>query len=246
MPDHQQLRNAVLRANLALAGHGLVTLTFGNVSAVDREHGVVAIKPSGVEYERMRADDMVLLDLDGNIIAGDLRPSSDTPTHLSLYRSWPQVRAVVHTHSTHATIFAQAMKPIPCLGTTHADAFYGQVPVTRMLTPMEVEHDYERNTGLVIAECMKGHDPLAMPAILVAGHGPFVWGEDAAGAVRTAVMLEEVARMALGTLRLAPEIPLLPEYIRNRHFMRKHGPDAYYGQCAVPDENDRRISNKHG
>ena len=226
----ESLKEDVLQANLALVRHGLVVLTWGNVSALDRCSGRVVIKPSGVSYTTMTVDDMVVTDLDGNVVEGALRPSSDLATHLMLYRAWPTLGGIVHTHAAHATMFAQACREVPCLGTTHADHFHGPVPVTRVLTEAEVAGDYEAATGAVIIERFHDLDPSHMPAVLVANHGPFVWGADAAQAVQNAVVLEEVARMALGTRQINPAIGSIPEYLLEKHFSRKHGPKAYYGQ----------------
>lgn len=227
---YDDLRKQVLEANLALVRHGLVVMTWGNASARDRERGVVAIKPSGVPYEKMTWQDMVVVDLDGRVVEGKGRPSSDLPTHLALYKAWPSLNGVVHTHSSHATMFAQACLPIPCLGTTHADHFNGPVPVTRILTEREVAADYEANTGKVIIERFEGLDPLHVPAVMVGTHGPFTWGCDVQDAVHNAVALEQVAKMALGTLQLQAGVQPIPDYILAKHFSRKHGPKAYYGQ----------------
>ncbi len=225
-----ELRRQAFEANLALPAAGLINLTFGNASAIDRDAGVFAIKPSGVAYDAMRPDDMVVVDLDGKIVAGDLRPSSDTPTHRRLFLAFEAIGGVVHTHSTAATAFAQAGRPIPILGTTHADYFDGDVPVTRKMTPGEIAGQYEWDTGSVIVERLSGHDPLHMPGILVNRHAPFTWSESAARAVDTAVALECVAEMALRSLALAPDLaPIEPELL-DRHFTRKHGAGAYYGQ----------------
>jgi len=226
----ENLKHEVLQANLALVRHGLVILTWGNVSAIDRRSGRVVIKPSGVAYDAMTAADMVVTDLDGTVVEGKLRPSSDLPTHLALYRAWPAVGGIVHTHSDHATMFAQACREIPCFGTTHADHFHGPVPVTRLLTAAEVAGDYEAATGAVIVERFGALDPAHVPAVLVAGHGPFAWGPDAPRAVQNALALEAVARMARGTLQLNPAAGPIPAYIIEKHFSRKHGPKAYYGQ----------------
>jgi L-ribulose-5-phosphate 4-epimerase len=228
----EQLKADVCKANLDLVAHGLVTLTWGNVSGIDRERRVVAIKPSGVPYDAMMPENIVLVDLDGNVLEGDLRPSSDTPTHLLLYRHFAgaAVGGITHTHSMHATMFAQARTEIPCLGTTHADHFNGAVPLTRPLTAEEVDEAYEANTGHVIVERFKDLDPIAMPAVLVAGHAPFAWGKDAAESVKNAVALEAVAQLAIGTLTVRPDAPLLEPYILRKHYERKHGPHAYYGQ----------------
>jgi L-ribulose-5-phosphate 4-epimerase len=228
--DTRELREQVLQANLALPRHGLVTFTWGNVSAFDPEAGLVAIKPSGVAYERLRVDDIVVLTLQGERVAGTLRPSSDTPTHLHLYRSWPQLRGIVHTHSTHATAWAQAGLPIPALGTTHADHFHGPIPCARSLTRSEVEGDYELETGRVIVETFQTIDPLACPGVLVAEHAPFAWGSSAEQAVHNAVVLEEVARMALFTRLLAPQRGPIAQHLLDKHYLRKHGRQAYYGQ----------------
>ena len=226
----KELKERVYKANLDLVGHGLVILTFGNTSGIDRRRGVVAIKPSGVGYEEIKPADIVLVDLDGRRVEGKLRPSSDTPTHLALYRAFPAIGGIAHAHSEYATMYAQAGLEIPCLGTTHADHFRGPVPVTRMLTKAEVEHDYEANTGKVIVERFRRLDPAATPAVLVAGHGPFAWGKSPEDAVRNALVLEQVAKIALGTHFLAPGCGPLPDHLLRRHFERKHGPQATYGQ----------------
>jgi L-ribulose-5-phosphate 4-epimerase len=225
-----RLRKEVADANISLAHLGLVTLTWGNVSGFDRERGLVVIKPSGVPYNQLKPGDMVVVNLKGKVVDGRLKPSSDTPTHLELYRNFPGIGGITHTHSTYATVFAQARKEIPCLGTTHADHFHGTVPVTRLLTEAEVMGDYEGNTGRLIVERMAGIDPLSMPALLVAGHAPFCWGKNPADSVAHSVALERVAEMALGVYRLHPEAEALPGYILDKHFGRKHGPDASYGQ----------------
>ena len=225
----EKLKEEVLRANLDLVKHGLVIMTWGNVSGIDRESGLMVIKPSGVSYDKMTAGDMVVTDLDGNVMEGALNPSTDAPTHRALYRAFPGIGGVVHTHSTHATAWAQACRPIPCLGTTHADHFYGAVPVTRKLTEEETANDYEYNTGIVIAESLKGMDPMSMPAVLVASHGPFTWGTTPADAVHNAVVLEEVARMAAISVTLADPAEI-DRYLLDRHYLRKHGKNAYYGQ----------------
>ena len=225
-----KLKEQVCQANVDLAACGLVTLTWGNVSGINPDRDRVVIKPSGVPYERLRPADMVVVDLDGQVVEGDLRPSSDTPTHVLLYRHFTGVGGITHTHSRHATMFAQARREIPCLGTTHADHFFGAVPVTRPLTAAEVDADYEGNTGQVIVERFAGLDPRAMPAVLVAGHAPFTWGKDAAESVKNAVALEAVAEMALGTWILNPQAPRLEDYVLDKHYQRKHGPNAYYGQ----------------
>ena len=226
-----ELRADVLAANLALPAHGLVTLTWGNASGIDREQGVVAIKPSGVAYEAMAADDIVLVSLDeGELIEGDRRPSTDTPTHLALYRAFADIGGVVHTHSTWATAWAQAEREIPVLGTTHADLSDEAVPLTRALTAAEVHDGYEDATGTVLIEAVAGR-PVQRPCALVRGHGPFSWGRDPAAAVQNAVTLEEVAKIALLTTALQPDIRPLSGVVREKHFSRKHGPGAYYGQA---------------
>lgn len=226
----EALKETVCRANRDLERHGLITLTWGNASGMDRGAGLVAIKPSGVGYASLAPAEIVLVDLDGKVAEGKLRPSSDTPTHLALYRAFPGIGGVAHTHSACATGFAQAGRAIPCLGTTHADHFRGEVPVTRQLTRQETEGNYEAATGAVIVERMGGLDPMQMPAALVTGHGPFSWGRDAMDAVHNAVALEAVARMALETLALNPSAAAIPGYLMDKHFLRKHGPKAYYGQ----------------
>ena len=226
----RKLKKLVYKANLDLVAHGLVIFTWGNVSMIDRKRGLVAIKPSGVEYDKMREDDIVLVDLEGKVVEGKLNPSSDTPTHLLLYKEMPDIGGVVHTHSTWATAFAQAKKPIPCFGTTHADNFYGEIPVTRDLTKKEIEGEYEKNTGVAIAELFRKKDAMHMPGALAASHGPFAWGKDATGAVHNAVVMEEVAKMALGTLSIAPETGQIDKILLDKHFLRKHGANATYGQ----------------
>jgi L-ribulose-5-phosphate 4-epimerase len=225
-----KLKEQVCQANVDLAACGLVTLTWGNVSGINADRDRVVIKPSGVPYERLRPADMVVVDLDGHVVEGELRPSSDTPTHALLYRHFAGVGGITHTHSRHATMFAQARREIPCLGTTHADHFFGAVPVTRPLTDAEVEAEYEANTGRVIVERFAGLDPQAMPAVLVAGHAPFTWGKNASDSVKNAVALEAVAEMALGTWILDARAPRLEDYVLDKHYQRKHGPHAYYGQ----------------
>ncbi len=226
----ESLKEAVWAANLELDRRGLVTYTWGNVSGIDRAAGIFAIKPSGVDYAALRPEDMVLVDLEGNVVEGGWRPSSDTPTHLELYRAFPLCGGVAHTHSREATSWAQAGRSIPCYGTTHADYFHGPVPCARSLTEAEVREAYEKNTGLVIAETFRQLDPVAVPGVLCRNHGPFTWGRDAAQAVYHAVVLEEVARMARLTESLAPGAPAAPEYVIEKHYLRKHGPGAYYGQ----------------
>jgi L-ribulose-5-phosphate 4-epimerase len=228
----EALKAAVWRANLSLAEAGLARLTWGNASGIDRAQGLVVIKPSGVAYDALQADDLVVVDLDGRVVEGRLRPSSDLPTHLALYAAWPAIGGVTHTHSLCATAFAQACREIPCLGTTHADTFDGPVPMTRRLTEREVARNYEANTGAVIVERFGvGLDPLRLPAVLAAQHGPFTWGRDVTSAGEHAVILELVAQLARDTLRLAPEAAPLPDYLRDKHFQRKHGAQAYYGQA---------------
>ena len=225
----EELKQKVFKANLALKEHGLVTLTWGNVSEIDRESGLVAIKPSGVDYETMRPEDIVITDLEGNVVEGCLRPSSDLPTHLELYKSFPEIKAVVHTHSRWATVFAQAGKSIPMLGTTHADTFYGDIPCTRAMTKAEIEGDYEKETATVIIEEFANKDPDAIPGVVVCSHGPFTWGKNAMAAVKNAIVLEEVAMMALQTLMLNPNATFQQE-LADKHYFRKHGANAYYGQ----------------
>lgn len=225
-----RLRSDVCKANLALAEFGLVVLTWGNVSGIDRGAGVVAIKPSGLPYGEMTPDDMVVVNLEGDVIEGRLRPSSDTATHLVLYRSFPEIGGVVHTHSTAATAWAQAGRAIPPLGTTHADTFYGPVPCTPPLSREEIEGEYERNTGEVIVRTFAALSPVHVPAVLVACHGPFVWGKNASAAVENALILEEVAKMAAMTVSLAPDVSPIDRHLCDRHFFRKHGEGATYGQ----------------
>ncbi len=226
----EDLKQSVCRANCDLAGSGLITLTWGNVSGIDRREGLVVIKPSGVPYADLRPENMVVVDLDGRTVEGNLRPSSDTPTHVMLYRAFEKVGGIVHTHSRYATIFAQARREVPCLGTTHADHFYGPVPVTRPLSESEVNEDYEGWTGRVIVERFTGLDPIAMPAVLVAGHAPFTWGKSVGGALDNAIALEAVAAMVLGTWSIAPGAPELEPWVLEKHYQRKHGTKAYYGQ----------------
>lgn len=226
----EELKEQVCRANLELVAHGLVTLTWGNVSGISADRERVVIKPSGVPYDQMRPEQMVVVDLEGNPVEGQLRPSSDTPTHVLLYRHFGKIGGISHTHSRYATMFAQARVEIPCLGSTHADHFSGPVPVTRPLTKQEVDEAYEANTGRVIIERFADLDAAAMPAVLAAGHGPFAWGKDVAESVKNAVALEAVAEMALGTRQIAADSPDLEAYVLEKHYRRKHGPDAYYGQ----------------
>ena len=227
----EALKETVCEANLELSRRGVVLYTWGNVSGIDRARGLVVIKPSGVPYQGMQPSDMVVVDLEGHIVEGTLRPSSDTPTHLELYKAFPEIGGVVHTHSTHAVVFAQAGMDLPALGTTHADYFYGAVPVSRSLTRAEVQEAYEKNTGRVIVETVQetGRKALDVPGVLVRNHGPFTWGKDPAEAVYHSVVLEEIAEMAWKTLQLNPAAAL-PPYILEKHYQRKHGPCAYYGQ----------------
>jgi L-ribulose-5-phosphate 4-epimerase len=227
----EALRERVLAANLALPAHGLVTLTWGNVSGIDRDQGLVAIKPSGMSYEEMNADDIVLVDLDGNGVEGERRPSTDTPSHLVLYRAFESIGGIVHTHSTWATAWAQAEREIPILGTTHADLCPGPVPVTRPLSADEVDRDYEGATGTALVEVVGQHGADEVPAALARGHGPFCWAGDPAKAVEVAVTLEEVARLAALTVAIEPEAGPLAAAVREKHYTRKHGPHAYYGQA---------------
>jgi L-ribulose-5-phosphate 4-epimerase len=224
------LRASVLAANLGLVSHGLVTLTWGNASGIDRELGLVAIKPSGVSYDALVAEDLVVLDLDGNVLEGERSPSTDTPSHLALYRAFAQIGGVVHTHSTWATTWAQSGRDIPLLGTTHADLSPHPIPVTRGLSAEEVSADYEGATGTVLIEAIGDNGPDEVPCVLVRGHAPFCWGRDANAALEHAVALEQVAQMALFTSLLEVEAPLLDLHVRDKHYTRKHGPDAYYGQ----------------
>lgn len=228
----EHLKEEVCAANLALVKAGLVILTWGNVSAITEDGRYVVIKPSGVDYATMTPEQMVVTDPDGNIMEGDLRPSSDLPTHLELYKAFPGLRSVVHTHSTYATALSQAGQDLPCYGTTHADTFYGPVPCTPPLTEDEVRQAYEKNTGRVIAECFAARniDPAACPGVLVASHGPFTWGTSCRKAVEHAVILEEVARMALLTRQYRPDAAPAPQYLQDKHYFRKHGENAYYGQ----------------
>ena len=225
-----KLKEEVFQANLCLVRYGLVTLTWGNVSGIDRSIPCMVIKPSGVEYESLTAGDMAVVDMQGNVIDGNLRPSSDAPTHLELYKAFPGIGGIVHTHSTYATMFAQACREIPCLGTTHADHFNGPVPITRFLTAEEVQAGYERETGKIIIERLRGVTPTDMPAVLVAGHAPFAWGSNAEDAVNNSLILERVAQIALGAFQLCPDLSAIPSYIQEKHYQRKHGPNAYYGQ----------------
>lgn len=227
---YEELKKAVCEANIELQAQKLVIYSWGNVSGIDRANNVVAIKPSGVKYDELTPDKIVLLDLDGKVIEGTLRPSSDTPTHLELYRSFEAVGGICHTHSTMATIWAQACTEIPCFGTTSADNFYGSIPVTEVMTKEEIESDYELNTGKVIVRRFTDIDPIQTPAVLVANHGPFAWGKGPAKAVEAAVILEETAKMALGTLMVNPKQGPISKTLLDKHYFRKHGKDSYYGQ----------------
>lgn len=225
-----ELKEKVWQANLDLVKYDLVTHTFGNVSGLDRDRGLVVIKPSGMSYDALMPDDMVVVDLEGDTVESRLNPSSDTPSHLEIYKAFTGVSGIIHTHSEYATMFAQAKREIPCLGTTHADHFYGPVPVTRMMTEAEVATDYEKNTGLVVVERFADMDPMEMPGVLVASHGVFTWGKSPEEAVLNGMILENIAKMAWGTLMLDARIGSIPDSLLNKHFRRKHGPEAYYGQ----------------
>jgi L-ribulose-5-phosphate 4-epimerase len=226
----EELKKSVWQANLDLQKRGLVLFTWGNTSGIDREKGLIVIKPSGVDYDKLQPEDMVVLDLAGKQVEGKLRPSSDTLTHLVLYRNFPEIGGIVHTHSTYATVWAQAGKPIPAFGTTHADYFYGGVLCTRSLASEEIQGNYEEETGNVIGETFQGHNPVHVPGVLVSNHGPFSWGKDAHDAVYHATVLEEVAKMAVYTCALNPEIRAIEQVLLDKHFLRKHGKNAYYGQ----------------
>ena len=226
----EALKQQVYEANMELPRRGLVTYTWGNVSGIDREKGLFVIKPSGVEYDELTPEMLVVMDLNGNKIEGELKPSSDTKTHLELYKAFSALGGIVHTHSTHAVAFAQARRDLPAFGTTHADYFYGPVPCTRELTPGEIDEDYEKNTGKVIIETFAGKDPEAIPAVLVNSHGPFAWGTDAENAVHNAVVLEEVAFMNFHALQLSPNRGAMQQELLDKHYLRKHGKNAYYGQ----------------
>lgn len=226
----ENLKEEVLKANLMLPKYNMVTFTWGNVSGIDREKGLIVIKPSGVEYDEMKSEDMVVVNLDGEVVEGELNPSSDTATHIELYKAFPNIGGVVHTHSPYATPFAQAGKALTALGTTHADYFYGDVPCTRALTKEEIECDYEKNTGKVIVETFKNSDADACPAVLVFNHAPFTWGKNPCDAVHNAVVLEEAAKMALRTYKLNPDVERIGQYILDKHYFRKHGENSYYGQ----------------
>lgn len=226
----EDMKKRVLDANLLLPKYGLVTFTWGNVSEIDRKAGLIAIKPSGVEYDKMTADDIVIMDLDGNVVEGSLRPSSDAPTHIELYKAFSDVGGIVHTHSEWATSWAQTGLAIPCYGTTHADYFYGSIPCARSLTDDEINGEYEKNTGLVIIETFRNLDPVAVPGVLCKNHGPFAWGKDAHEAVHNAVVLEEIAKMAVHTKDILPAAAEAPQVLKDKHYFRKHGKNAYYGQ----------------
>lgn len=228
----EELKRVVYEANCLLPQYGLVTFTWGNVSQIDRKSGLFVIKPSGVDYDKLRPEDMVVMDMEGNRVEGKLNPSSDTPTHLELYKAFATVGGIVHTHSTYATSWAQAGRSIPCYGTTHADYIYGEVPCLRCLTAEEIDEAYERNTGrLIVSEfCHMGKDSAVVPAVLCKNHGPFAWGRDAMEAVHNAVVLEEVAKMAYHTELISPAVESAPQKLQDKHYLRKHGANAYYGQ----------------
>jgi L-ribulose-5-phosphate 4-epimerase len=226
----KQLKEEVFQANIDLLRNRLVILTWGNVSGISRADGYIVIKPSGVGYELMKPADMVVVDFDGKIVEGKLRPSSDLPTHLQLYKNFSFIGGIAHAHSMYATIFAQACKEIPCFGTTHADHFNGPIPITRFLNKKEVESRYEENTGSVIVERFKSLDPETMPAVLVGGHAPFTWGTSADDAMKNILILEHIAKLAMGSIQLNPDLHSIPYHIQEKHFNRKHGPDSYYGQ----------------
>ncbi len=227
---HDELKEKVCQANILLQKYKLVIFSWGNISGIDRESGIVAIKPSGVAYDDLTAEKIVLLDLEGKKIEGDLNPSSDTPTHLELYRNFKNIGGVCHTHSTYAAMWAQGCKEIPCFGTTHADYYYGPVPVTEVMSTDEIKNDYELNTGKVIVRRFKDLDPVQIPGVLVANHGPFAWGKDPAGALESAVVLEQAAKTALGTIVVNPKQKEIAKVLLDKHYLRKHGKDAYYGQ----------------
>jgi len=227
----KKLKEQVFQANLLLPKHGLVTFTWGNVSGIDREKGLVVIKPSGVPYETMKRDDMVVVELEtGKVVDGELKPSSDTPTHVELYKAFPNIGGIVHTHSRWATSFAQAGRGIAALGTTHGDYFYGEIPCTRKMTEAEIQAEYEKETGTVIIETFKDKNPDAIPGVVVYSHGPFAWGKDAMDAVHNAVVMEEVAFMNIQTMLLTPGIQPMQQELLDKHYLRKHGANAYYGQ----------------
>jgi len=226
----RHLRTEVLEANLSLVRNGLVIETFGNASGIDRDNGMVVIKPSGVPYDKMKSEDLVVTDLTGAILEGHLRPSSDLPTHIALYQNFPAIGGVAHTHSRHATAWAQARREIPCFGTTHADHFYGTIPVTDVMTPQEIANGYEWNTGMVIVRRFEGLDPMSVKAVLVAGHAPFTWGKSVTEACYYAYILEELAQLAMMTVTIQPTATAIAPELLNKHYLRKHGPEAYYGQ----------------
>lgn len=226
----KKLKQAVLEANLQLPKYGLVTFTWGNVSAIDRDEGLVVIKPSGIPYEKLKRDDLVVVNLEGDIVDGKLKPSSDTPTHIALYKAFAAIGGIVHTHSPWATSWAQAGRAIPALGTTHADYFFGAIPCTRKMKKTEIENDYELKTGNVIIDTFKDTDPMQIPGVLVNNHGPFAWGKDADNALHNAVVLEETAKMAYHTIMLNPKVQPIAQDLLDKHFLRKHGANAYYGQ----------------
>ncbi len=227
---YRELKREVYEANMELEKRKLVTYTFGNVSQVDRQHGVIAIKPSGVPYEDLTVEDIVIVDLNNQVVEGRLNPSSDTKTHTYLYRNWDSIGGVTHTHSTYATAWAQAQQPIPCYGTTHADYVYGEIPCAAVMRDEQIARDYEEETGVQILECFADRSPQESPMVIVAGHAPFTWGDSAAKSVYHAVLLEEIARMAYLTKTLAPNVAPLKQGIIDKHYLRKHGKDAYYGQ----------------
>lgn len=226
----EQLKQIVYEANMLLPKHHMVTFTWGNVSGIDRESGLVAIKPSGVPYETLRPEDIVLVDLEGNVVEGDLNPSTDMPSHVEFYKAFPKIGGAVHTHSPWATSWAQAGRSIPCYGTTHADYLYGEVPCLRVLTAEEIDAGYEKNTGILITEYFKDHDYEAMPAVLCKNHGPFCWGKTPEDAVHNAIVLEECAKMAARAELINPKVAPAPQHLQDKHYTRKHGPNAYYGQ----------------
>ena len=226
----EELKKQIYEANMCLPKYGLVTFTWGNVSGIDREKNLVVIKPSGVDYDKLTPEDMVVVDLDGNRVEGRYKPSSDTPTHVELYKAFPNIGGVVHTHSSWATSWAQAGRGIPCYGTTHADYMYGTIPCVRNLTKEEIDEGYEKNTGLLIVDYFKDHDYEAMPAVLCKNHGPFTWGKDPMEAVHNAVVLDEVAKMAARCEMINPDVKEAPQELMDKHYFRKHGANAYYGQ----------------
>lgn len=226
----EKLKLEVYEANMLLVKHNLVTFTWGNVSGIDRERQLIVIKPSGVDYDKLSANDMVVVNMNGDVVEGELRPSTDTKTHLRLYKEFESIGGVCHTHSTYAVAWAQAGKDIPCFGTTHADYFYGSIPCARELTEQEIREDYEGNTGRVIVEAFKNRSPIYVPGVICKSHGPFTWGKDARQSVFNAVVLEEVAKMNTLTLQINPSASPASSAIQNKHFLRKHGPNAYYGQ----------------